>query len=236
MDVATALREAREQAQLSQGELARRAGTTQSVVSSYETGRRVPSWAALDRLLEPCGFSARLRLQPRHFDVDIELDAMLAKTPAERLWLWSPILEHIADLNTPVVIVGAAALAAHGVPIPVNALDLALGSGDEVAAAITLLEKLYARYYSTWYDDPVPSRPAVETVTVPGPRSLTTLQGSIVVWPGKLAAVRPRAVGVAVEGGTVWVAALSDINAPAEDADLVRRYLDRLVARSRSSW
>lgn len=236
MDIAEAVRGAREQARLSQQQLAERAGTTQSSVASYEGGHRVPSWRALDRLLEACGLAARLRLQPRHFEIDREIDEMLAKTPAERLWKWTPILEHVCALHSPVVVIGAAALAAQGVPVPVKALDLAVGSEPvEIEGAVTLLQALHARYYPTSYDDPVPSRPAVQTVTVPGPRALTGYGGSVVVWPGQLAAVRGRAVGVAVEGGTVWVAALSDIDPPQEDADLVRRYLDRLASRPAST-
>lgn len=88
MDIAEALRAAREQARLSQVALAERAGTTQSTVASYESGHRVPSWRALERLLAACGLAARLRLQPLHLDVDREFDAALAKTPAERLVGW----------------------------------------------------------------------------------------------------------------------------------------------------
>lgn len=234
MDIRCALLEARDLARLTQAELARRAGTTQPAVAAYESGRAVPSWRMLDRLLEACGLAARLRLQPRHLEIDRELDAMLAKTPAERLWAWGSILEPIAARATPVVVIGAAALVAHGVPIPVKALDLAFGSEpDEIEGAIALLEALFARYYPTGYDDRCPSRPAVETVTLPGARTMTTFSGSITVWPGELEAVRGRAVAVAVPGGTVWVAALSDIDPPPEDADLVRRYLDRLAARTR---
>ncbi len=235
MDIAAALREARDQAGLSQAQLAERAGTSQSSVACYEGGHRVPSWRALDRLLAACGLAARLRLQPRYFEIDRELDAMLAKTPADRLWRWTSILECIATRHSPVVLIGAAALAAHGVPVPVNAVELAVGSEPaEIAGAVALLAALHARYYPTSYDDPVPSRPAVETVTVPGPRSLTCFDGSVVVWPDRLAAVRCRAMGVAVEGGTVQVAALNDIDPPREDADLVRRYLDRLATRPTS--
>lgn len=66
-------------------------------------------------------------------------------------------------------------------------------------------------------------------MTLPGQRSLTTGGGPIRVWPGQLAAVRDGAFGIAVPGGTVWVAALAGIEPPPEDADLVRRYLDRLA-------
>lgn len=42
---------------------------------------------------------------------------MLNKSPAERLWYWSTVLGYIAKLNSPVVVIGGAALAAHGVVV-----------------------------------------------------------------------------------------------------------------------
>jgi transcriptional regulator with XRE-family HTH domain len=53
MDTAAALlRDARLRAGLSQAELGRRAGVTQSVVSAYESGARQPSVPTLARLVE----------------------------------------------------------------------------------------------------------------------------------------------------------------------------------------
>src|SRR2546425_6959315 len=49
------LREARRQAGISQAELARRAGVTQSVVSAYESGARQPSLPTLERLVKATG-------------------------------------------------------------------------------------------------------------------------------------------------------------------------------------
>ena len=49
------LREARQKAGLSQAELGRRAGVTQSVVSAYESGARQPSVPTLQRLIEATG-------------------------------------------------------------------------------------------------------------------------------------------------------------------------------------
>lgn len=167
-------------------------------------------------------------------EIDRELDAALAKSPAERLWKWELILERVAELDSPVVVTGAAAHLAHGVPVPVEAVDLAVGTEPaDVTGAVRLLEALGARYHPASFDDPVPSFPTAETVTVPGRRRLMTPMGAVVVWPGALASVRERAVGVQLGDGIVWVAALSDIEPPAEDADLVRRYLERLGARSR---
>lgn len=49
------LRDARVRSQLSQSELARRAGVAQSVISAYESGRREPSLPTLTRLVAATG-------------------------------------------------------------------------------------------------------------------------------------------------------------------------------------
>lgn len=48
---------------MSQVELARRAGVTQSVVSAYESGNRQPSVPMLARLLDATGFELDLRIR-----------------------------------------------------------------------------------------------------------------------------------------------------------------------------
>jgi transcriptional regulator with XRE-family HTH domain len=55
MDPATLIKAVRRRHGLTQAELARRAGTSQSVVSTYEHGRRDPSWMTLRRLVEAGG-------------------------------------------------------------------------------------------------------------------------------------------------------------------------------------
>ncbi len=57
------IREARRRAGLSQAELGRRAGVTQSVVSAYESGARQPSVPVLTRLVEAAGLRLDLRVQ-----------------------------------------------------------------------------------------------------------------------------------------------------------------------------
>jgi len=59
----TLLRQARTRAGLSQVELATQAGTTQSVISAYESGQRQPSVPALARLIEAAGFELTLGLR-----------------------------------------------------------------------------------------------------------------------------------------------------------------------------
>jgi uncharacterized protein len=61
------IREARRRAQLSQNDLALRARVAQSAVSAYESGRRTPTLATLERLLSAAGH--RLVLDSRRDDV-----------------------------------------------------------------------------------------------------------------------------------------------------------------------
>lgn len=59
---AALLREARRRAGLSQVELGRRAGVTQSVISAYESGARQPSVPTLARLVVAAGYELELRI------------------------------------------------------------------------------------------------------------------------------------------------------------------------------
>ncbi len=63
--VGTLLRRARTRADLSQRELARRAGTAQSVVARIEGGQTSPTWATLQRLLGATGLELRVALGER---------------------------------------------------------------------------------------------------------------------------------------------------------------------------
>ena len=58
------LREARTRANLSQTDVARRAHVAQSVVSSYESGRREPAFGTLERLIAATGYRLEIRLEP----------------------------------------------------------------------------------------------------------------------------------------------------------------------------
>lgn len=62
--VAAALRRARVENGLSQAVLASRAGVDQSMVSTYERARRVPSWETFDRLIRGAGAVPELRVEP----------------------------------------------------------------------------------------------------------------------------------------------------------------------------
>ena len=61
----TLVREARRRAGLSQKELGRRAGVTQSVVSAYESGARQPSLPTLERLVRAAGCELDIAVRGR---------------------------------------------------------------------------------------------------------------------------------------------------------------------------
>jgi transcriptional regulator with XRE-family HTH domain len=84
IDLPALIRTARTQAGISQMELARRLGTTQSVISRWERGRDEPRLSTLARILGACGRRLVLRAEPD--DVDrAQIRAHLAMTPAQRL-------------------------------------------------------------------------------------------------------------------------------------------------------
>lgn len=59
------IREARRLSQMSQSELARRAGVSQPVISAYERGRREPGLATLGKLVEATGNRLRVEVVPQ---------------------------------------------------------------------------------------------------------------------------------------------------------------------------
>ncbi len=65
MNAAATIREARTRAGLTQAALAQRAGTSQSTLSAYESGRKQPSVLTLSRLLTAAG--SRLVAEPDPF-------------------------------------------------------------------------------------------------------------------------------------------------------------------------
>lgn len=82
------LRAARRRAGLTQRELARRAGTAQSVVARIELGQTSPSVDTLSRLLGASGFELRASLALRPVANTHMLDdvtRILSLTPEERL-------------------------------------------------------------------------------------------------------------------------------------------------------
>jgi transcriptional regulator with XRE-family HTH domain len=70
------IRLARDKAGLTQSELANRAGISQQAVSAYETGRKEPTVATLQRLIGAAGLEMRIHLE-RVGDHDRSVDRVL---------------------------------------------------------------------------------------------------------------------------------------------------------------
>jgi transcriptional regulator with XRE-family HTH domain len=79
------VREARLRAALTQAELARRAGTTQSAIARLESGRTSPALEDVIRLLRLTGFDLRVELVPDD-DSDRNQVARLRGRTTRRAW------------------------------------------------------------------------------------------------------------------------------------------------------
>jgi transcriptional regulator with XRE-family HTH domain len=82
------LRDARMRAALSQRDVARRAGTSQSVVARIENGTTSPTWDTLVRLLASTGFELDAGVQPavtRRSHMLDDVARILRLTPEQRL-------------------------------------------------------------------------------------------------------------------------------------------------------
>ena len=65
MNTAELIRTSRRDARLTQAELAKQAGTSQSAVARYERGSSAPTLATLERLLDVCGRRLVVSAEPR---------------------------------------------------------------------------------------------------------------------------------------------------------------------------
>lgn len=96
------VREARLRAGLTQRDVARRLGTTQSVVSRWESGAVSPSLETLTRIARACGLELQLRLAEAD-DHDLGLASLDAGlTPEERLDRMVAGMKFIDDLRAAV--------------------------------------------------------------------------------------------------------------------------------------
>src|SRR3954454_4019148 len=92
------VKEARRRADLTQRELAERAGTTQSAIARLETGQTSPSFDLVIRLIKVCGFRLDVFLDP-YDDSDIaQAEALLRMSAPERLAYMVDAVNHMNEL------------------------------------------------------------------------------------------------------------------------------------------
>ncbi|WP_426565622.1 helix-turn-helix domain-containing protein [Angustibacter sp. McL0619] len=121
------LRRAREQAEISQEELARRAQVCRTVVSRFESGDRPASWPMFQKLLAALDLQARVELEALDAHLRARLDDERARPPME--WFEHDLCfdgRSLARLFSllPVVADGTLAARLHGLPLPVGDLEL----------------------------------------------------------------------------------------------------------------
>lgn len=91
------MREARRRARLTQEEVARRVGTTQSAIARIESGRHAPTLERVSDIAQACGFDVQIRLVP-HDPHDWDLLALpRTLSPTERVERLETMVEFIAD-------------------------------------------------------------------------------------------------------------------------------------------
>jgi transcriptional regulator with XRE-family HTH domain len=93
------LRAARRRAGLTQAEVARRLGSTQSAVAQLERSDANPTIRTLRRALRATGHDLRLCAEPREPNVDEDQIArQLARTPTERLASFTTAYRNVRQL------------------------------------------------------------------------------------------------------------------------------------------
>lgn len=70
MNAARTILDARRRSGLTLRALAKRAGTSHSTLSAYESGRKTPSTETLDRLVRAAGFELEFTFTPRVGEID----------------------------------------------------------------------------------------------------------------------------------------------------------------------
>jgi transcriptional regulator with XRE-family HTH domain len=82
MDVSEVLRQVRDRRGWSQTQLADAAGTSRGAVSAYESGRKSPTVATLNRILAAVGLQLRVELEPLLAALDERVDAVTGEVAA----------------------------------------------------------------------------------------------------------------------------------------------------------
>ncbi len=122
MDTGDMLRAAREQAGLTQVQVAQRAGVHHSMVSAYELGKRRPGVATFERLLAAAGSHLCAEIAPLDAYLDSRIERALAVSPKARIGMLRGTIDHLLELceGVPFAVDGLAAAALHGAPVEVT--------------------------------------------------------------------------------------------------------------------
>ena len=91
--------EARKRAGLTQAELAVRAGTTQSGIARWESGRTSPSLDDVRRLIRLCGLDLEVAIVPYDGSDMAQAERLLELTPQQRIDRHQRVVRQLARLR-----------------------------------------------------------------------------------------------------------------------------------------
>jgi transcriptional regulator with XRE-family HTH domain len=225
MEIGTLVREKRERVGLTQVQLARRAGISQSTVSAVERGTRRPSLRLLGRVLAAFGLQWRVSTEPieePETELDAAIEAMRATPPAERLvgprFDGVQLLRLLAPLGA--VVEGAAGGVLHGAPLPLSRIDVVV-ERSRLGDLATVIQRSYAERWSEVWE-----RWGMES---PSPRAPGAMR-----WQTLAGEFRVRLVDALPETVTVMVGELPVHVRPLHEIETTDRQVARALTRLRA--
>lgn len=145
-DLGRLLRLEREAAGLSVTDLATRAGTTPATLTRVERATHSASLELAERAFAALGLRLRLATE-RLADLDAELDR-LALTPVAQRLDRSGLAHLLRNIEGfPFVVDGALAASLHGIPLPLDTLDIAVAWSDVEVFNRWLLRRFAYRWH-----------------------------------------------------------------------------------------
>jgi transcriptional regulator with XRE-family HTH domain len=213
----------REAAGLSPADLAARAGVPAATLARIERGTLAPSLDTVERLLAALGVRLRLDTEPLTDDLEAQLDRLAWTPVAERLAKSG--LAHLLDTldGFAFAVDGALAANLHGVPLPTDALEIAVAWTDAEA----LNRWLVKRFAYRWHERSGEFRALDLDPRAPGPHYWQTSFGAV---RARMCDALPSTVDIEVGGRTYRVRPLTEVEPADEDAArLLRRFQERLA-------
>jgi transcriptional regulator with XRE-family HTH domain len=214
----------RESAGLSPAELAARAGLSASTLGRIERGTLAASVDTVDKIFCALGLRLRLSTESVADDLDAQLDRLAMMPLAARLARSgvSHLLETLDGFGF--AIDGALAANLHGVPLPVETLEIAVGWAEAEAFNRWLVKRFAYR----WHERTGEFRGLDLDPRAPGPHYWQTSFGKV---RARMSDELPAGEELPFGGRTYRVLPLAAID-PADDeaAGLLRRYRDRQPA------
>ena len=227
VDIAAFLRQQRAEHGLTQREFARRGGVAGSSVRAYESGRRVPTIAAIEALLAGVGRQVCYVAEPLWADIDREISALQTMTMDERVEQVPVLLDwwHDRLAARPFALDGPFAALVQGAAVPARWLGLAvprsaIGELAETFAGIVNLQRWSEQWHDWGYCSADPREP--------GPLRWRSPYGEVRV---RLFEQPVGTIEVVVQGKSWRVRPLSDVES---DDPWVTRVLSRMRGGLRS--